>query len=83
MVETEISALLSYMSKCEFKHFGTQGKFMYVHKACTFSIACYDAFEYGTAYLIWPTDLTCSLFGASPNSRWAPQPQLSLMNASY
>ena len=40
----------------------------YVHRACTFSIARYDALAYGTAYLIKPANdnqHACGLFGAS------------------
>ena len=80
MVEAEFLVLLSYPSKREFKLQNAGGVpfFTYVHRACTFSIAHYDAFVYGTAYILRPTKLNdpaCGLFGASPTSK--------LMNASY
>ena len=45
--------------------------FTYVHRTWTFSITRYDAFVYGTAYLIGPTksnDPTAGLLEASPTS---------------
>ena len=39
----------------EFGNAGEVPFFTYVHRACTFLIACYDAFAYGTTYSIRPT----------------------------
>ena len=53
---------LTYRSKRGFQQFRMQGKvqfFTHVHRACTFSIACYDVFVYGTNSTKW-SNPTCS-----------------------
>ena len=77
MVETEFLVSLSYPSKREFKWLEHRGSpfFVYVLRACTFLIACYDAFMYGTAYLISPTksnDPAGGLFRTSPTLQRSP-----------
>ena len=56
MFEAELLVLLSYLNKCEFELLGMQGKVpfvTYVHIAYMSSIIYYDAFTYGTAYLMY------------------------------